>query len=200
MCWVLLPTLLLPASTLLTLMDLLGSVRRDGLSALASLPLCRLSSAASMPRELLQGFSFGAGKARLSVPLVHCRPLHAPGVSRGCFHCDELHAYVAWHLGACLPCHDRRFQLLWPRAVAPRLACTCDDPPLHAGSKLHIFCLVVRSPFHVPWLPPLASLVSRGTLSLAQTVWPQLVVALIRVWTFTASLWHADVFYTSVPL
>ena len=39
-------TLLLPASTLLAvvlwdLMDLLGSVRRDGLSTLASLPLCR---------------------------------------------------------------------------------------------------------------------------------------------------------------
>ena len=47
LCWVSLSTLLLPASTLLAvvlrvLMDLFGSVRRDGLSVLASSPLRRL--------------------------------------------------------------------------------------------------------------------------------------------------------------
>ena len=92
------------------------------------------------------------------VPLAHCRSRCALGVSRGCFHCAELHACDARHFGTRPPCHIRRFQLSLPRAVTPRLGCTCDAPPLRAGSSctmfnssLYVFC---HSASHPPTVSP----------------------------------------------
>ena len=128
-----------------------------------------------MPRELLQGFSFGAGKARLSVPLVHCRLLLVS--PEGVFIVTNCMLTLPGTLARVFLVTTDGFSFFGPE-------------PSHLGSLARVmirlytqdpsctlFCLVVRSPFHVPWLPPLASLVSRSTLSLEQTVWPQLVVA-----------------------
>ena len=188
LCWVLLPTLLLPASTLLTLMDLLGSVRRDGLSALASLPLCRFPPPPPCRRSSCRVFPLVQAKLVSPFLWFTAVPYMLLVSPEGVFIVTNCMLTLPGTLARVFLVTTDGFSFFGPE-------------PSHLGSLARVmirlytqdpsctlFCLVVRSPFHVPWLPPLASLVSRGTLSLEQMVWPQLVVALIRVWTFTASL------------
>ena len=90
--------------------DVAWSSSRDGLTLLVFWYRCAASSAASLPWELLQGFS-GAGELVTLFLWFGAVFLATLGSPRGSFHCVELHAFDPRHVRTWRPCRIRRSQL-----------------------------------------------------------------------------------------